>query len=203
MSSNYLIFHHPLLLLSSIFPNIGVFSNALALHIRWPKYWSFSISPPSGYSGLISFSIDYFDHLADQGACWLLIHFNRVWLFLTLWTVAPQAPLSMRFSRQESWVGCCAQGSSSRGSSPPRDWTWVSYATYVGRWVLHHYRHLTRVAYIRKKKSKQWLEDFTILFHNEPRTCPSDTFYRLNRIHLERKLFEIKGIPYQDPLVGL
>ena len=118
MSSNYLIFHHPLLLLSSIFPNIGVFSNALALHIRWPKYWSFSISPPSGYSGLISFSIDYFDHLADQGACWLLIHFNRVWLFVTLWTVAPQAPLSMGFSRQESWSGLLCPGILLQGIFP-------------------------------------------------------------------------------------
>ena len=105
MSSNHLIFCHPLLLLPSIFPSIGVFSNELALHIRWPKYWSFSVSPPNGYSGLISFRIDYFDHLADQGACWLLIHFNRVWLFVTLWTVVPQAPLSMGFSRQEYWSG--------------------------------------------------------------------------------------------------
>ena len=59
MPSNYLIFCHPLLLLPSTFPNIRVFSNELALHIGWPKYWSFSFSiSPNEYSGLISFRID-------------------------------------------------------------------------------------------------------------------------------------------------
>ena len=59
----------PLLLLSSIFPSIRVFSNELALHIRWPDYWSFSlsISPSTKYLGLISFRIDWFDLLAVQG----------------------------------------------------------------------------------------------------------------------------------------
>ena len=52
MPSNHLILCHPLLLLPPIFPSIRVFSNELALHIRWPKYWSFSFSPPSEYSGL-------------------------------------------------------------------------------------------------------------------------------------------------------
>ena len=66
--SNCLILCHPLLLLPSIFPSIRVFSNESAHHIRWPKYWSFSfnISPSNEYSGLISFSIDWFDHLAVQ-----------------------------------------------------------------------------------------------------------------------------------------
>ena len=63
---NHIILCHPLLL-PSIFPSIRVFSNELALHIRWPKYWSFSISPSSEYSGLISFRIDWFDLLAVQG----------------------------------------------------------------------------------------------------------------------------------------
>ena len=60
MPSNHLILGHLLLLLSSIFPTIKVFSNELALHVRWPKYWnfSFSISPSNEYSGLISFRID-------------------------------------------------------------------------------------------------------------------------------------------------
>ena len=60
MSSSHLILCHPLLLLPSIFPSIRVFSNELALHIRWPKYWSFSfsISPSSEYSGLICFRMD-------------------------------------------------------------------------------------------------------------------------------------------------
>ena len=69
MPSNHLILYCPLLLLPSIFPSIRVFSNESVLHIRWPKYWSFSfsISPSSEYSGLISFRIDWFDLLAVQG----------------------------------------------------------------------------------------------------------------------------------------
>ena len=66
MPSNYLILCHPLLLLPSIFPNIRVFSNDLALSIRWPKYWNFSISPSNEYSELISFRVDWFDLLAVQ-----------------------------------------------------------------------------------------------------------------------------------------
>ena len=67
--SNYLIFCHPLLLLPSIFPSIRDFSNESVLHIRWPKYWSFSlsISPSDEYSGLISFRLDWLDPLAVQG----------------------------------------------------------------------------------------------------------------------------------------
>ena len=67
--SNHLILCHPLLLLPSIFPSIRVFSNESALHIRWPKYWSFSfnISPFNEYSGLISFRMDWLDFLAVQG----------------------------------------------------------------------------------------------------------------------------------------
>ena len=69
MPSNHLIFCCPLLLLPSIFPSIRVFSNESVLHIRWPKYWSFSfnISPSNEYSGLISLRIDWFDLLAVQG----------------------------------------------------------------------------------------------------------------------------------------
>ena len=69
MPSNYFIFCYPLLFLPSTFPSIRVFSNELALRIRWSKYWSFnfSISPCNEYSGLISFRIDWFDFLAVQG----------------------------------------------------------------------------------------------------------------------------------------
>ena len=67
--SNYLILCHPLLLPPSIFPSIRIFSNESALHIRWPKYWSFSfkISPSNEHPGLISFRIDWLDLLAVQG----------------------------------------------------------------------------------------------------------------------------------------
>ena len=67
MLLNHFILCHPLLLLPSIFSSIMVFSNESALHIRWPKYWSFSISPSNEYSVLISFRIDWFDLLAVQG----------------------------------------------------------------------------------------------------------------------------------------
>ena len=208
MPPSHLILCCPLLL-PSVFPSIGVFSNESAIRIRWPKYWSFSfnISPSNEYSGLISFRMDWLDLFAVQGMLssllqchgsktsilrhsaffivqlshaymttgktialtrqtfvgkvmsllfnilsrfviaflprskrllisWLqspsavilelkkitsclytyilssldfllfvLSHFSRVWLFVTLWTTAHQAPLSLRFSRQEYWSG--------------------------------------------------------------------------------------------------
>ena len=66
MPPNHLILCHPLLLLPYVFPNIRVFSSESALHIRWPKYWSFSfsITPSNEQSGLISFRIDWCDLLA-------------------------------------------------------------------------------------------------------------------------------------------
>ena len=69
MSSNHLILFYPLLLLPSIFPSIGVFSNEPALRIRWPKYWSFSfnISPSDEHPRLVSFRMDWLDLLAVQG----------------------------------------------------------------------------------------------------------------------------------------
>ena len=69
MPSNHLILCHPLLLLSSIFPSIRVFSNESVVCIRWPEYWriSFSVSPSNEYSGLMSFRINWFHLLAAQG----------------------------------------------------------------------------------------------------------------------------------------
>ena len=108
--SNHLILCHPLLLQPSIFPSIRVFSKELALHIRWPKYWSFSISPSSEYSRLISFRVDWFDLLAVQGTLRSLLQhhnlkvsilqhsvfFNYPW---TQSSIAPGHPLS-RDSRE-------------------------------------------------------------------------------------------------------
>ena len=68
MPSYHLILCHPLLLLPSTFPSIKISSNESVLHNRWPKYLSFSISPSSEYSGLISFRIDWMDLLVVQGA---------------------------------------------------------------------------------------------------------------------------------------
>ena len=69
MPSNHFILWHPLFLLPSIFPSIGVFPNESVLHIRWPKDWSFSfsISPSNEYLGLISFRMDWLDLPAVQG----------------------------------------------------------------------------------------------------------------------------------------
>ena len=80
MLSNHFILCHPLLLLPLIFPRIRVFSNELALHIRWPKYWifSFSISPCNEYSLLISFRVDWIDLLAVQGTLKMLLMFSIV-----------------------------------------------------------------------------------------------------------------------------
>ena len=77
MPSNQLILCRPLLLLPSILPNIKVFSNELALHVKWPKYWSFRISASKEYSGLISFRNDCLDLCAVQGSLKrLLQHHN-------------------------------------------------------------------------------------------------------------------------------
>ena len=84
MPSNHLIFYCPLLFLPSIFPSIRVFSNESVLHIRWPKYWSFSfnISPSNEYSGLISFRMDWFDLLTIQGTLKRLLqhHTSKAWI---------------------------------------------------------------------------------------------------------------------------
>ena len=86
MPSNYLILCRPLLLQPSIFPNIRVFSNELALRIRWPKYWSFSfnISRINEYPGLISFRMDWLDLLAVQGTLKSLLphHSSKASVFL-------------------------------------------------------------------------------------------------------------------------
>ena len=72
-----IIFCYPLLLLPSIFPSIRVFSNELALRIRWPLYWSFSFSISPSNSGLISFRIDWFDLLAVQGTLMSLLQYHN------------------------------------------------------------------------------------------------------------------------------
>ena len=96
MLSNHLILCCPLLFLPSIFPSIRVFSNELALHIRWSKYWSFSfsISLANEYLGLISFRIDWFDLLAVQGTLksLLQLHYSKASVlqhsaFFMAWTL--------------------------------------------------------------------------------------------------------------------
>ena len=78
IASNHLILYLPLFLLPSIFPSIRVFSNESVLHIRWPKYWSFSfsISPSNEYPGLISFRMDWLDLLAVQRTLKSLLQYH-------------------------------------------------------------------------------------------------------------------------------
>ena len=80
MLSNHFILCCPLLLLPSVFPSIRVFSKELTVHHRWPKYWSFNFSnsPSNGYSGLISFRIDWFDLLAVQGTLKNLLQYHSL-----------------------------------------------------------------------------------------------------------------------------
>ena len=109
MPSNHLILCRPLLLLPSIFPSIRVFSNELALHIRWPKYWSFSIGPSNEYSGLIFFRIDLFNLLAGPGALKSLLQhhslkasvlqhsaFFMIWLWHPYMTTGKNIALTIR-----------------------------------------------------------------------------------------------------------
>ena len=119
MTSNHLILWHPLLLLPSIFPSIRVFSNESALHIRWPKCWSFSfsISPSNGYSGLISYRIDWFDLVAVQGTLKNILQHNSKASILWCYTV--QGILQAKILE---WVAFPF----SRGFSQPRDQTGVS-----------------------------------------------------------------------------
>ena len=93
--------------------SVRVFSNESVLHIRWPKYWSFSfsISPSNEYCRLINFRMDWLDLLAVQGTLKSLLQhhmlscFSCVKLFAASWSVIHQAPLSMGFFRQEYWSG--------------------------------------------------------------------------------------------------
>ena len=95
MPSNHLILCCPLLLLPSIFPSIGVFSNEFAPHIRWPKYWSLSISPSSAYSGQISFRIDCCRGCEQKGDLW-------VW---NLWKSLINIILQGNYSLAIQWLG--------------------------------------------------------------------------------------------------
>ena len=104
MLSNHLILCHPLLL-SSVFPSIRVFSNESALHSRWPKYWSFSvsISPSNEYSGLISFRIDWFDLLAVQVTLKSLLQ-HHIFKASVLWCSAFTVQLSFLYMTTEETI---------------------------------------------------------------------------------------------------
>ena len=118
---------HPLslFLLPSIFPSIRVFSNELALHSRWPKYWSFSIHPSNEYSGLISFMIDWFDLLVIQGILKsFLQHHNLkasiLWCLAFFWKRKWQPTpvfLPGKFHGQRNLVGYSPRGHKESGTT--------------------------------------------------------------------------------------
>ena len=99
MPSNHLTLCWPLLLLPSVLPSIRVFSTESVLHIKWPKYWSFSfsINPSNEYSGLICFRIDLLDLLAVQGTLKNLLH-------QFLWLLSPDIPRVLESESQDPWT---------------------------------------------------------------------------------------------------
>ena len=104
MPSNHLILGHPLLFLPSVFPSIRVFSNESILRIRWPNYWSFSfsISPSSEYSGLISFRMDWLDLLAVQGTLKSLLQHHRINSLALSFLYSPTLPSTHDYWKNHS-----------------------------------------------------------------------------------------------------
>ena len=109
ISSNQLTLCCPVLLLPSVFPSIRVFSNVLALHIRWPKYWSFSISASNEYSGLISFRIDWFDLLAVHGTLKSLLQHCSLKASILLRSVLLMVQLSHPYMATENTIALTIQ----------------------------------------------------------------------------------------------
>ena len=153
MPSNHLILCRPLLLLPSIFPSIRVFTNESVLHIRWPKYCSFSFSTSTSneYSGLIAFRMDWLVLLAVQGTLKTLGLVRHFWgtpgvmnvlshsvmsNCVTPWIIAHQAPLSMGFSRQEYRSGLPFPSPEDLLGPRPRDH--ILYVSCIGRQILYH-----------------------------------------------------------------
>ena len=111
MPSNYLILCHPLLFLPSIFPSIRVFSNESALHVRWPKYWSFrlNIGPSNEHPGLISFSMDWLDFLAVQGTLKSLLQHHSLKASILWWSAFFIVQLSHPYTNTGKTIGLTRQ----------------------------------------------------------------------------------------------
>ena len=107
--SNQLTLCCPVLFLPSVFPSIRVFSSVLALHIRWPKYWSFSISASNEYSGLISFRIDWFDLLAVHGTLKSLLQHHSLKASILLRSVLLMVQLSHPYMAIENTLALTIQ----------------------------------------------------------------------------------------------
>ena len=129
MPSNHLILWHSLLLIPPIFPSIRVFSNESVLHIRWPKYWTFSfnISPSSENPGLISFRMDWLDLLAVRGTlkCLLQHHSSKASILLG------SAFLTVQLSQLYSSVQSLSQVKTTRKTIALTRWTFVGEDVYA------------------------------------------------------------------------
>ena len=189
--SNHPILCRPLLLLPSVFPNIRVFSNESTVHIRWPKYWSFSISPSNEYSGLISFRMDWFVLLVVQGTLKSLHHhhsgeapstqkasilrgsaFFKVQLAHLYWENHSFDYTDLRW-QMYNWL------SAFRVSGAVKDWRFVSPFSScvevltpdvtVGRWQGHNSGALDGISVLRRKLSRELASSLlsTLWGHNE------------------------------------
>ena len=142
MPSNRLILCRPLLLLPSIFPSIRVFSNESVLHIRWPKYWSFSftISPSNEYSGLISFRTDWLDLCAVQGTLKSLLQHNSskasiLWhsaflMVQALTSIISEGEVTQLRLTLCDYMDCRLTGSSNHGIFQAKILEWVAISFY-------------------------------------------------------------------------
>ena len=161
MPSNHLILCCPLLLLPSIFPSIRVFSNKSALHIRWPKYWSFSISPSNEYSGLITLRIDWFDLHAAQ---WT----RKSFLQITIQKLQHSAFFMIQLSHPYMATG---------------ETTALTMRTFVGKVMSLLFHTLSRfvIAFLPKRKCLliSWLQSpFTVILEPKKRKSLSSQFQR-------------------------
>ena len=157
MLSNHHTLCHPFLLLPSIIP---VFSNESALYIRWPNYWSFSfnISPSSGYSGLISFKIDWLDLLAVQGTLKSLLQHHR----------SKESILGTQFSLRSNSHPCMTNGKTKA----------LTRLAFVGKVMSLHFNMLSRLVIPFLSKSKHliipWLQSQSTMIL-EPKNIKSAT----------------------------
>ena len=155
MPSYHLVPYHLLLLLPSIFPSIRVFSNELALCIRWPNYWnfSFSISPSTEYSVLISFRIDWFDLLAVQGSLKsLLQHHNLKTSIIVLLLIRKERKVQSCLTLCNH-MDCSLPGSSVHGIFQARVLEWVAISFCRGSsWP----RDRTQVSHIAGRRFIVW-----------------------------------------------
>ena len=160
MPSNRLILFRPLLLLPSVFPSIRIFSSESVLHIRWPNYWSFSISPSKEHSGLISFRIDWSDIFAVQGTLKSLQHPSSKASILQ-----HSVFFMVQLSHPHMTVGKTIA---------------LTIWTFVAKWCLCFLKHCLGLTYTCSSKEQasliSWLQSLSALIL-EPKKMKSDTVY--------------------------